>query len=262
MVYSPILNIAINAARAAGDVIARAIMRLDIVNVMEKRPNDFVTDVDCRAEEKIIAIIQKAYPGHAILAEESGSLAGTEDYQWIIDPLDGTRNFIHGFPHCAVSIAIRHKNKIEHGVIYDPIRQELFVATRGEGAQLNEHRIRVSANKRLEQSLLGIGAFSGLAGEAPNRQALNVLLTKSVDLRWSGSAALDLAYVAAGRLDGVLVLGLHLWDIAAGILFIKEAGGLICDPDGGESYMESGNIVAANPVLLRQLLQALRQHHA
>lgn len=257
--HSPIINIAVEAVRSAGNMIVRAMQRMDTVKIVEKLPNDFVTEVDRRVEQEIIATIKKAYPSHGILAEESGEIAG-DDYTWIIDPIDGTRNFIHGFPHFAISIAVTYKNKIEHGVIYDPLRQELFRATRGKGAQLNERRIRVSQRKHLEESLLGTGfayRHQDKTNPVPGRIMEN-LLPICGDIRRAGAATLDLAYVACGRLDGFWEFGLHLWDIAAGILLVKEAGGMVCDPYGGEDYLKTGNVVAANPVILRQFLKTIK----
>jgi myo-inositol-1(or 4)-monophosphatase len=255
----PILNVAIQAARAAGTIIMRAQKRLDAVTVSEKSPNDFVTDVDQRVEKEIIKIIQKSCPDHSILGEESGAHEGN-DYQWIIDPIDGTRNFIHGFPHFAVSIAISYKNRIEHGLIYDPVRQELFTATRGKGAQLNDRRIRVSDRKKIEESLLGTGfAFRHADREATlPREAFQTLMPACGDIRRAGAATLDLAYVACGRLDGFWEYGLRLWDIAAGALLVKEAGGIVTDPEGSEEYLKSGNIVAGNPAIIRQMLKMIK----
>jgi myo-inositol-1(or 4)-monophosphatase len=259
----PIINIAVEAARAAGNIIIRAMKRLDSVKIAEKHPNDYVTEVDQRVEQEIISIIQKAYPSHGILGEEGGELPGN-DYQWIIDPIDGTRNFIHGFPHFAISIAIAHKNKIEHGVIYDPVRQELFTASRGKGAQLNEHRIRVSQRKHLNECLLGTGfAYRHVTQDhSVQTQIMQAVIPICGDIRRAGAATLDLAYVACGRLDGFWELGLHLWDIAAGILLVKEAGGIVCDPQGGETYLKTGNVVAANPALMRQFLKTVRPYLA
>lgn len=255
----PIINIAVEAARAAGNIINRAMKRLDMVKIAEKQPNNFVTEVDQRVEEEIITIIKKAYPSHGTLGEETGETPG-DDYQWIIDPIDGTRNFIHGFPHFAVSIAVTYKNKIEHGVIYDPLRQELFTASRGKGAQLNERRIRVSQRKHLEECLLGTGfAYRHLnkTTTLPGK-ILQSILPICGDIRRAGAATLDLAYVACGRFDGFWELGLHIWDIAAGILLVKEAGGIVCDPYGGEDYLKTGNIVAANPIIMRQFLKTIK----
>lgn len=256
----PILNIATEAARVAGNIIVRSMNRLDTVKISEKSPNDFVTEVDQRVEKEIIAIIKKAYPSHGILAEESGELAGN-DYQWIIDPIDGTRNFIHGFPHFAVSIGVMYKNKIEYGVIYDPLLQELFIAARGKGAFLNDRRIRVGQRKNLSDCLFGTG-FAYRHVDKDNPVPLNILrsiLPTCGDIRRAGAATLDLAYVACGRLDGFWEFGLHLWDIAAGILLIKEAGGMVCDPTGGENYLSSGDVVCANPVILRQFLKMIHK---
>lgn len=255
----PLINIAVDAARSAGNIITRAMQRMDTVKISEKNPNDFVTEVDLRVEQEITNIIRKAYPSHSILGEEMGEQKG-DDYQWIIDPIDGTRNFIHGFPHFAVSIAISYKGKIEHGVIYDPIRQELFTATRGKGAHLNERRIRVSKRKELELSLLGTGhAFRHLTETTLlSARLLNQVLPQCADIRRAGAATLDLAYVACGRLDGFWELGLKIWDIASGVLLVKEAGGLVSDPAGGEDYLKTGNVVAANPILLRQLLKIMK----
>jgi myo-inositol-1(or 4)-monophosphatase len=255
----PLINIAIEAARAAGNIIVRSMNRLNTIKIAEKRPNDFVTEVDQRVEQEIISIIKKGYPSHAILAEESGETKG-DDYQWIIDPIDGTRNFIHGFPHFAVSIAVTYKNKIEHGLIYDPIRQELFTASRGKGAQLNDHRIRVSTRKNLKECLLGTGfAFRHVENkESTQGKIIRAILPICGDIRRAGAATLDLAYVACGRLDGFWELGLQPWDMAAGILLIKEAGGIVCDPHGGEDYFKTGNIVAANSTIMRQFLKLIK----
>lgn len=255
----PLINIAIEAARTAGNIITRAMQRMDTVKIAEKRPNDFVTEVDRRVEQEIISIIHKAYPSHSIMGEEGGLIEG-DDYQWVIDPIDGTRNFIHGFPHFAVSIAVIHKNRIEHGVIYDPVRQELFTATRGKGAQLNERRIRVAQRKNLNECLLGTGFDCRHIGDLTTipGKVLQSILPICGDIRQAGAATLDLAYVACGRLDGFWEFGLHIWDIAAGILLIKEAGGLVSDPHGGEDYLKTGDVVAANPALIRQFLKTIK----
>jgi myo-inositol-1(or 4)-monophosphatase len=255
----PLINIAIEAARAAGIIIHRAMKRMDTVKVMEKNPNDFVTEIDQRVEQEIISIVRKAYPSHGFIGEEGGELQG-DDYQWIIDPIDGTRNFIHGFPHFAVSIAIAYKNRIEHGVIYDPNRQELFIASRGKGAFLNDRRIRVSERKQLAEALLGTGfayRHTDKDDDVP-KKILQSLIPLCGDVRRAGAATLDLAYVACGRFDGFWEAGLKIWDIAAGILLIKEAGGMVCDLEGGEDYMKTGNVVAANPALMRQLLKSIK----
>jgi len=260
--HDPIINIAIEAARSASNLIIRAMKRMDTVKIAEKQPNDFVTEVDQRVEQEIISVIKKAYPGHGILGEESGEIIGKdEDYQWIIDPIDGTRNFIHGFPHFAISIGVTYKNRIEHGLIYDPLRQEFFTASRGKGAYLNDRRIRVSQRKTLEEAMLGTGfAYR----HSDRNDPLGIHLFQTIqpvvgDIRRAGSAALDLAYTACGRLDGYWEMGLHIWDIAAGILLVKEAGGMICDPEGGESYLKTGNVVAANPHLMRHFLKTVKR---
>src|SRR3990167_1065449 len=259
--HEPFINIAIDAARVAENIIIKAIKRLDTIKISEKSPNDYVTDVDKQVEQAIIRVIHKAYPHHSILGEESGALTGSEDYQWIIDPIDGTRNFIHGFPHFAISIAISHKNKILHGVIYDPVRQELFTATRGKGAYLNDHRIRVSTRKHIKEALLGTGfAYRHSTDDPKPLGLLHAIIPHCGDIRRAGAATLDLAYIACGRLDGFWEFGLHIWDIAAGVLLVKEAGGMACDPLGGENHLKSGNIVAANSVLLRQLLKIIKPY--
>ena len=254
----PLLNIAVRAARKAGDVIARGIDRFDTFTVSEKAPNDFVTDIDRIAERRIIDTIRKIYPDHAILAEESGA-HGRNDFEWIIDPLDGTANFMHGFPHVAVSIAVRHRGRIEHGVVFDPLRQELFMASRGSGGRINDRRLRVAVKSDLKGALLGSGLpFREFERSDLHHAALKALMSKSAQIRRSGSAALDLAYVAAGRLNGFWESGLAPWDIAAGALLVQEAGGIVADPDGGDDYLRSGAVVAANPKVLRAMLPHLR----
>lgn len=257
----PIVNIAVSAARAAGNTILRAADRMDRVKITEKGQNDFVTEIDQLVEKEIIAIIHKAYPKHSILGEEGGEQIGKdEDNVWIIDPIDGTRNFIHGFPHYAVSIAFSHKGKVEHGVIYDPVRQEMFSASRGKGARMNDTRIRVSTRKKLTDCLLGTGfpARRSEAFIAESSETIKTLLPDCGDIRRAGAATLDLAYVACGRLDGYWERGLKIWDIAAGALLVKEAGGLVSDFEGGEEYLKTGNIVASNPKILKFLMKALK----
>ncbi len=255
----PMLNIAVRAARTAGDQIVRNIERVDTLQIARKQRADFVTEVDRLAEREIIAVLRKAYPDHAILAEESGASDGN-DFQWIIDPLDGTTNFIHGFPQFAVSIALRHGRNLEHGVVYDPLRQELFTASRGRGAQLNSRRIRVSKLRHLEDALIGTGfPFKENQRVDDYLRVLRYFMGHSAGVRRPGAAALDLAYVAAGRLDGFWEDGLNPWDIAAGALLIREAGGLIGDAGGGEDFLESGNVLAANPHLFGAMLKITRQ---
>ncbi len=259
----PIVNIAVRAARAAGNTILRALDRLDTIIVSEKKPNDYVTEVDQAVEREIISIIRKAHPDHSILGEESGEITGKmDDYVWIIDPIDGTRNFIHGFPQFAVSIAVSYRGKVEHGVIYDPVRQELFTASKGKGARINDRRMRVSTRKTLEDCLLGTGCpvrhNKKLVDSYTN--AIKAILPLCGDVRRAGAATLDLAYVAAGRLDGFWEMGLAPWDLAAGTLMIKEAGGIVSDFTGGENYLESGDVIAANPKILKLLFKTLGPH--
>lgn len=259
------LNIAIRAARRAGNLISNAMEQVDRLDVTEKSTNDFVTQVDRQAEETIISVLRDAYPEHDILAEESGDTYGkhngNSDYQWIIDPLDGTTNFLHGFPQFAVSIAVKHKGRLEHAVIYDPTRQELFTASRGAGAVLNDRRLRVSGRKGLKGALLGTGfPFKQQDDLDTYLATFRALFPMTAGIRRPGSAALDLAYVAAGRLDGFWEVGLNPWDMAAGALLVQEAGGLVGDFSGGDNYMQTGNVVAGNPKVFKEILQAIRPH--
>lgn len=254
---SPMLNIAIRAARAAGDIIIRQIDHVQDLPVSQKSRNDFVTEVDRQAERVIIEILHKSYPDHAILAEESGR-QGNSPYLWIIDPLDGTTNYLHGFPQYAVSIALQHRNELDQAVVYDPLLQELFIASRGEGALLNNKRIRVSKQKHLEGALLGTGfPFKEQERLDEYLDGFRALFPMTAGIRRAGAASLDLAYVACGRLDGFWELGLKPWDMAAGALLIKEAGGMISDIDGGEKYLDTGDIVATNAILLKIMLYEL-----
>lgn len=254
----PMLNIAKRAAFEAGKVILQAMDHLSGVTVDEKKKHDFVTEVDKTAESIIIEAIKKAYPSHAILGEESG-LQGESDTVWIIDPLDGTTNFIHGYPHFSLSIAIKEKGKLLGGLIYDPIRDECFSASKGSGAYLNQTRLRVTDRQHLDNALLGTG-FPFKQPEKLDQylDTFKALFPQSAGIRRAGSAALDLAYVAAGRLDGFWEYDLKPWDIAAGVLLIKEAGGLVLDFDGGEGYFDHGNVVAGNPKMVKAMLKALR----
>jgi myo-inositol-1(or 4)-monophosphatase len=256
----PMLNIAIRAAHSAGDYIARQVNNVPNLEIETKSPNDFVTQVDRQAEARIIDTLLKAYPDHSILAEESGS-TGDSDFQWIIDPLDGTTNFLRGFPQFAVSIALARQGRLQHAVIYDPIKQELFAASRGDGATLNNRRIRVTPRTGTQGALLGTGFPFRLKQHFPAYQAMFAdFFQDAADIRRAGSAALDLAYVAAGRLDGFWEIGLAPWDMAAGTLIIREAGGLVGDFAGNENFMQSGNIVAANPRLFGAMLRRLQPH--
>lgn len=254
------LNIAVRAARNAGNIIVRSLERVDRLKIQVKSENDFVTDVDRAAEQEIIRTILKAYPNHSIMAEESGNQSGNE-YLWIIDPLDGTTNFLHGFPQFAVSIALQHKGRLDQAVIYDPLRQELFTASRGRGAQLNDRRIRVTNRTDLQGALLGTGfPFKQQQFLDSYLATFKALFADTAGIRRAGSAALDLAYVACGRLDGFWEIGLSPWDMAAGILLIEEAGGFVCDFAGDKDYLDTGNIVAANPKLLKPMLSAIQPH--
>ena len=256
----PTLNIAVRAARRAGNFIARSVEEIDRLDITTKSPNDFVSDVDRKAEQLIIETLREAFPDHSILAEESGE-QGDGDFQWIIDPLDGTTNFLHGFPQFAVSIALRHKGRLEQAVVYDPTRQELFTASRGAGAQLNDRRLRVSNRKGLEGALLGTGfPFKQQQYLDAYLATFKALFPMTAGIRRPGSAALDLAYVAAGRLDGFWEIGLQPWDMAAGALLVQEAGGLVSDFGGGNDFMETGNLVAGNPKVFKAMLQAIRPH--
>jgi myo-inositol-1(or 4)-monophosphatase len=261
----PMLNTAVKAARAAGSVINRGTRDLDTLTVSKKRHNDFVTEIDKAAEAEIIDILRKAYPDHAILAEESGASGAAADaeFKWIIDPLDGTTNFIHGFPQYCVSIGLMHKGIITQGVIFDPTRNELFTTTRGAGAYLNDRRIRVSKRLKLAESLIGTGFPFRDMRHLDHYIDMFRDVTKNVaGIRRAGSAALDLAYVACGRLDAFWEIGLAPWDMAAGSLLIQEAGGLVGDLQGEAGYMESGNVVAGNPKIFVQMLQVLAPHQA
>ena len=250
----PLLNIGMRAARRAGDSIVRSLSRLDSLKIDTKGRNDFVTDVDRKAESEIIATVRRAHPDHAFLCEESGS-SGDSEYRWIIDPLDGTTNFLHGFPVFAVSIAVEHKNRLQHAVVYDPMRQEFFTASRGDGAQLDGKRIRVSTQRTLEGALIGTG-FPFRTGVDYVDEYLAILksvMKVAAGIRRPGAAALDLAYVAAGRLDGFWEFGLSPWDTAAGALLIQEAGGRIGTPAGGE-YALGPNLVTGNPKVYEAML--------
>lgn len=258
------LNIAVKAARRAGAIINRAALDRTQLEIRVKQANDFVTQVDKAAESAIIDIIRQAYPDHDILGEESGALPGRNtaakvEYRWIIDPLDGTTNFIHGFPQYCVAIALQHRGAIEHGVIYDPSKNELFTASKGRGAFLDDRRIRVSKCIHLKDALVGTGfPFKEMSRLDLYCKQLKEVMQKSSAVRRAGAAALDLAYVAAGRLDGFWELGLAPWDMAAGALMIQEAGGLVGDLAGDAGWLESGDIAAGTPKVFAQLLATLK----
>jgi myo-inositol-1(or 4)-monophosphatase len=254
----PMLTIATQAARNAAKIILRNVDRLDRVRVSAKGHNDFVTDIDHAVEAEIINTIHKAYPDHAILAEESGHTYGS-DYCWVIDPIDGTTNFIHGFPQFAISIAMLYKNHLEIGLVYDPMRNELFTAASGKGAHLNNTRMRVSGIKQLSEALIGTGfPIRDTSGLKAYLNTFEKVLLQSSGVRRAGSAALDLAYVAAGRLDAFWEGGLAKWDIAAGALLIKEAGGMIADYNGKPDFLENGTVVAATPKLFQPMLDIIQ----
>ena len=257
----PMLNVAVRAAREAGKIINRASLDIDLLRVAQKAANDFVTEVDRAAEQAIIDVLLKAYPQHGILGEETGSTFGHtgSDYQWIIDPLDGTANFIHGMPVYAVSIALAHRGVVQQAVVYDPTRDELFTASRGAGAFLNSRRIRVSSRIRLEDSLIGTGfPFRQHDDFDTYLEMFKRVAQRCVGLRRPGAAAIDLAYVAAGRYDGFFETGLKPWDMAAGSLLITEAGGLVGNFAGDDDYLRSGEILAATPRVYGQLVALLQ----
>jgi myo-inositol-1(or 4)-monophosphatase len=256
----PMLNIAIKAARRAGSIINRAALDRTQLEIRSKHANDFVTQVDKAAEAAVIDIIRQAYPDHAILGEESGALEGKKaEYRWIIDPLDGTTNYIHGLPHYCVSIGLQHRGTMEHGVIYDPAKNELFTASKGRGAFLDDRRIRVTKCAGLKDALVGTGfPFKELPRLDLYCRQLKEMMKQASGVRRTGSAALDLAYVAAGRMDGFWELGLSPWDVAAGALLVQEAGGLVGDLSGDSGYLEGGEIAAATPKVFPQLLATLK----
>ncbi len=259
----PMLTIAVKAARRAGSIINRASFDLDKLTVTSKQHNDFVSEVDHAAEEAIIETLREAYPDHGILAEESGESPGKNkaiksEYLWIVDPLDGTTNFLHGFPQYCISIGLQQKGLITQGVIFDPTRNELFTASRGRGAFVNEHRMRVSKTRDLKDALVGTGfPFRDFSYLDEYMAMFKAMVQKTSGVRRPGSAALDLAYVAAGRLDAFWEKGLKPWDMAAGSLMVQEAGGLITDLHGDEDWFESGEVLAGTPKIFTPMLQTL-----
>lgn len=255
----PMLNTAVKAARKAGNIINRASLDVERLQIAQKGKRDFVTDVDHACEEAIIDILHTAYPHHSFLAEESGKVhhpadGSAAEFEWVIDPLDGTSNFIHGMPIYAVSIALRHRGQLAHAVVYDPNRNELFTASRGGGAFLNDRRVRVSGQRRLGDALLG-ARWPGSAGPGGgSSQQLRQLSADSAGVRRTGSSVLDMVYVAAGRLDGFCGANLKEWDLAAAALIVQEAGGLVTDYAGEQQWMKSGEVIAATPKIFPQLL--------
>ena len=257
------LNVAIKAARAAGSVINRAALDVESVRISEKKINDFVTEVDHESEQLIIETLLGAYPDHGILAEESGTTHGSAnaDHIWIIDPLDGTTNFIHGFPVYCVSIALQIKGKIEQAVIYDPTRNDLFTATKGRGAFVNDRRMRVSKRTQLKDCMLSTGfPFRAEDDLSAYLSILKDIIPKTAALRRPGSAALDLAYLAAGYTDGFFETGLAPWDIAAGSLLVTEAGGLIGNYSGEAPYLDAQEVMAASPKIYAQMVPILKPY--
>ena len=256
----PMLNIAVKAARAAGAIINRAALDLEVLKVGSKGPNDYVSEVDRAAEQAIIDTLLEAYPDHGILAEESGREHGNRrsDFVWIIDPLDGTTNFLHGFPVYAVSIALAHRGVVQQAVVYDPTRNDLFIASRGRGAFLNDRRLRVSKRTRLGEALVGTG-FPFRKGDNFKRylKMFEEVMQSCAGLRRPGAAALDLCYVAAGWYDGFFETGLSPWDMAAGSLIVTEAGGLIGNFTGESDFLHQREVVAGNPRIYGQLVQLL-----
>jgi len=256
----PMINIAVRAARSAGNILLRYYEHTDTLTVTEKHKNEFVSEVDKAAEDAIIEVLKKSYPDHSILGEETGQHKGNE-YQWIIDPLDGTTNYLHGQPQFSISIALKYQGQLEHGIVYDPLREEMFSATRGSGAFLNDRRIRVTQRKGLDGALIGTGfpyrdhshldAYMGMFRD---------MITETAGIRRPGSAALDFAYVAAGRLDGFWELGLSEWDFAAGALLVQEAGGTVTDIGGGERFLESGNVIAGGLKTHTAMLRIIQPH--
>ncbi|MGB0955930.1 MAG: inositol monophosphatase family protein [Panacagrimonas sp.] len=244
----PLVNIAVSAARSAGNFIMRNVERVDQLKIERKGRNDFVTQIDRGAEMEIVRQIHRHYPDHAILAEEGGE-SGENEVRWIIDPLDGTTNFLHRFPHFAVSIGIQVRGRLEHGVIYAPCTQDLYVASRGGGATLNNRRIRVSGAKDMDQALIGTGVPIRAVNLDAYLPMLQNVVSHTAGIRRAGSAALDLAYVAAGRLDAFWELNLKPWDIAAGIVLVQEAGGIVSEIYDGDDILRSGHILAATPKL-------------
>jgi len=257
----PMLNIAVKAARRAGAIINRASQDIGTLTIKSKNFNDFVSEVDVAAERAIIDTLKDAYPTHGFLGEESGSTSHQSDFIWIIDPLDGTTNFLHSFPQYCVSIALQHKGEITQAVIYEPNRNDLYTATKGRGAFLNDKRIRVSKCDKLQEALIGTGfPFRDFKYLDDYLNMFKSMIQKTTGIRRAGSAALDLAYVASGALDGFWEIGLSPWDIAAGGLLIQEAGGIVTDLSGQAGRLESGNILVASPKIHDDMQAIIASH--
>ncbi|MEG3638372.1 inositol monophosphatase family protein [Magnetococcus sp. PR-3] len=263
---APALHVAVRAARRAGQIALQQFDRPEKLEIHEKAPHDLVTSADLAVENELISQLSRGYPQYGFLAEESGSQRGQAEYQWIIDPIDGTTNFVRGIPHFAISIALARRGEVVAGLVHDPFKDETFTAERGGGAFLNERRIRVSGQERLSHSLLGTGfPFRHPSVKKPYLKAFAEVMENVSEVRRAGSAALDLAYVAAGRFDGFWELRLSQWDIAAGQLLVSEAGGYVCGVSGEKDHMKYGDIVAATPGIhakLLALLQASDLHKA
>ena len=256
----PTLNIAVKAARRAGSIITRASEDIGSLTINDKGYNDFVTEVDLASETEIIRVLKASYPDHAFLGEETG-LSHQADNIWIIDPLDGTTNFLHGFPQYCISIALEEKGEITQAVIYDPNRNDLFTATKGQGAYLNQRRMRVSNKSKLKESILGTGfPFRDFQHLPVYLKIFEEVVRGTSGVRRPGSAALDLAYVAAGWFDGFFEINLSKWDIAAGGLLVTEAGGIVSDFSEKDGWLESGNIVATNPKIYDPLIKIIQSH--
>jgi len=256
----PTLNIAVKAARRAGSIITRASEDIGSLTINDKGYNDFVTEVDLASEKEIIRVLKTSYPDHAFLGEETG-LTHQADNVWIIDPLDGTTNFLHGFPQYCISIALEEKGEITQAVIYDPNRNDLFTATKGQGAFLNQRRMRVSNKSKLKESILGTGfPFRDFQHLPVYLKIFEEVVRGTSGIRRPGSAALDLAYVAAGWFDGFFEINLSKWDIAAGGLLVTEAGGIVSDFSEKDGWLESGNIVATNPKIYDPLIKIIQSH--
>jgi myo-inositol-1(or 4)-monophosphatase len=256
----PLLNVALKAARRAGSVILRSFGRVDAAQISEKQRHDYVSEIDKLAEREIIRELKKAYPDHGFLAEESGK-SGPQTQRWIIDPLDGTTNYLRGIPHFAISLAFESDQAIQHALVYDPIRDEVFHASKGHGAYLNDRRIRIGAKTSLKGALLGYALPFRQRRHVPAYQKmLDAMFDEAQDLRRMGAASLDLAYVASGRLDGFFEIGLGPWDVAAGALLVREAGGVIADFSGESNFLENGNVVAANIKLIPSMLKIIDTH--
>lgn len=264
MTRSAHLNIAIRAAMRAGDIMRRERNRLHQLHIETKAPGDFVSEIDRACEATIVRAIQDMYPEHGILAEEGGKLGNQDsDHLWIIDPLDGTTNYLHEHPHFCVSIALRVRGVMQDAVIYDPLREELFTATRGEGAQLNDRRIRCSRASAVKDALIGTGFPIRKRRMMPSYMKMYTgFMSEAQDIRRSGSACLDLAYIACGRLDGFFEPGLKPWDMAAGALIVREAGGVVVDFDGGDDYLRTGEVIAAPFKMIAPMLQQIQAHRS